>query len=78
MKVILKQDVNKIGKAGEILEVSDGYGRNYLIARGLAEEGTPSKIRENEEFKKTRRSKTTKNLSLLKKLRKKSAVKLSL
>lgn len=33
MKVILKQDVNKIGKAGEILEVSDGYGRNYIARR---------------------------------------------
>lgn len=36
MKVILKQDVKKVGKKGEIVEVSDGYGRNYLIARGLA------------------------------------------
>lgn len=36
MKVILKQDVKKVGKRGEIVEVSDGYGRNYLIARGLA------------------------------------------
>lgn len=36
MRVILKQDVKKVGKKGEIVEVSDGYGRNYLIARGLA------------------------------------------
>jgi large subunit ribosomal protein L9 len=36
MKVILKQDVKKVGKRGEIVEVSDGYARNYLIARGLA------------------------------------------
>ncbi len=36
MKVILKQDVKKVGKRGEIVDVSDGYGRNYLIARGLA------------------------------------------
>ena len=36
MKVILKTDVKKVGKKGEIVEVSDGYGRNYLIARGLA------------------------------------------
>lgn len=36
MKVILKQDVKKVGKKGEIVEVSDGYGRNYLIAKGLA------------------------------------------
>lgn len=36
MKVILKQDVKKVGKKGEIVEVSDGYGRNFLVARGLA------------------------------------------
>ena len=36
MKVILKTDVKKVGKKGEIVEVSDGYGRNFLIARGLA------------------------------------------
>ncbi len=36
MKVILKADVKKVGKKGELVEVSDGYARNYLIARGLA------------------------------------------
>lgn len=36
MKVILKTDVKKVGKRGEVVEVADGYGRNFLIARGLA------------------------------------------
>ncbi len=46
MKVILKEDVKKVGKKGQLLEVADGYGRNFLIARGLAEEATSGKMRE--------------------------------
>ncbi len=36
MKVILKENVKSLGKAGEIVNVSDGYARNYLIPKGLA------------------------------------------
>ena len=36
MQVILKKDVNKVGKKGERVNVSDGYGANYLIPNGLA------------------------------------------
>lgn len=36
MKVILQQDVKKVGKKGEILEVSEGYGRNFLLPKKYA------------------------------------------
>jgi large subunit ribosomal protein L9 len=36
MKVILKQDVENLGDAGEIVDVADGYGNNFLVPRGLA------------------------------------------
>lgn len=34
MKVLMKKDLNKVGKRGEIVDVSDGYGANYIIPRG--------------------------------------------
>ena len=40
MKVILLQDIKGTGKKGQIAEVSDGYGRNYLLPRKLAKEAT--------------------------------------
>ncbi|AYY15083.1 50S ribosomal protein L9 [Actinobacteria bacterium YIM 96077] len=36
MKLILKQEVSGLGSAGDVVEVRDGYGRNYLIPRGYA------------------------------------------
>ncbi|MDY3973741.1 MAG: 50S ribosomal protein L9 [Veillonella caviae] len=44
MKVILLEDVKKVGKRGEIIEVSEGYGRNVLIKKGQALEGTPANL----------------------------------
>lgn len=44
MKVILKEDVKKVGKKGEIVEVSEGYGRNFLVPKGLAEIANASNI----------------------------------
>jgi large subunit ribosomal protein L9 len=45
MKVILKQDVEKLGKAGDVVKVAPGYGRNYLIPRRIAMEATPGNMK---------------------------------
>lgn len=58
MKVILLQDVKKMGKKGDVIEASDGYARNYLFPRKLAEEATANALhvvnakKENERKKK--------------------------
>lgn len=46
MKVILQEDVKGKGNKGQIVNVSDGYARNFLFKKGLAIEATPAKIKE--------------------------------
>ena len=46
MQVILTQDVEKIGQRGDIVDVSRGYVRNFLVPRNLAEVATPAKMEE--------------------------------
>lgn len=41
MQVLLKEDINNLGYAGEVKKVANGYGRNYLLPRGLAVMATP-------------------------------------
>lgn len=51
MKVVLLQDVPKLGRAGEVKKVANGYGRNYLIPRGLAVLATPEALQRAEAIK---------------------------
>lgn len=45
MEVILRETIDQLGKAGEVVKVKDGYGRNYLLPRGLAYAATPGNKR---------------------------------
>ncbi len=46
MKVLLKADVKGLGKKGDIVEVADGYGKNFLIKKGVAQAATASTVHE--------------------------------
>ncbi len=52
MKVILKNDVPKLGNAGDVITVKDGYARNFLIPKGLAERADVGSVRALENIKK--------------------------
>ncbi len=57
MKVILQKDVRGQGKRGQLVDVSDGYARNYLLPNGLAELATPdnlNKMRQQDKAKRAR------------------------
>ena len=63
MKIILKEDLEKLGKAGEVVEVKDGYARNFLVPRNLAVAATKGnlssieKILKEKELKENKRKK---------------------
>ena len=60
MKVILVHDVKSVGKSGEILEVSDGYARNFLFPRQLAQEATAGALKQAEQRIRTEQIKRAK------------------
>lgn len=62
MKVILKQDVNKLGKKEDLVEVNDGYARNYLIPKGLAVEANATNLNIMKSKKKAEKLKKEKEL----------------
>ena len=57
MQVILREDVEKVGLAGEMINVKDGYARNFLVPRRLAYVSTPSATRRIEQEMKIRAKK---------------------
>ena len=59
MKVMLTQDVAGLGKAGEVKKVADGYGRNYLIPKGLAVLARPGLVPQAKERHRAAEKKAT-------------------
>ena len=63
MKVILKQDVDNLGDAGEIIDVADGYGNNFLMPRGLAMRATKGAIADAEAITRARNKREAHNVA---------------
>jgi len=53
MKVLLLKDVYKLGRAGDVKKVADGYGRNFLMPQGLAVLATPGALKQAERISRT-------------------------
>jgi large subunit ribosomal protein L9 len=68
MKLILTAEVDNLGSAGETVEVKDGYGRNFLLPRGLAIVASRGAERQAEEIRKAREVKTVRDLDHAKEL----------
>jgi large subunit ribosomal protein L9 len=62
MKLILKREVDHLGLPGDVVEVADGYGRNYLVPRGMAIIATPGAMREAEALTRSRKVHESKTL----------------
>ena len=60
MKLILREDVENLGKGGELVDVKPGYGRNFLLPRRLAVLANPKNVRELEHQKKSAEAKAAK------------------
>jgi large subunit ribosomal protein L9 len=61
MKIILKEDIKKLGKMGQIVDVADGYARNYLVPKGFAVEASTKNVRSLEHEKKIIQEKARKH-----------------
>ncbi|TAK60642.1 MAG: 50S ribosomal protein L9 [Bacteroidetes bacterium] len=68
MKVILRQNFTQLGQIGDVLDVADGYARNYLIPKNIAFAANPGNLRALEEEKKQQQYREKKDLVKAQKL----------
>ncbi|TKI69683.1 50S ribosomal protein L9 [Sulfurimonas crateris] len=71
MKVLLIKEVKSLGKAGEVKEVKDGYGQNFLIKKGFAKHATPEILAQHAEDERIAAENLAKEIAELKDLAKK-------
>ncbi|MCA1831068.1 MAG: 50S ribosomal protein L9 [Actinomycetota bacterium] len=62
MKIVLMQEVRTLGAPGDVVEVKDGYARNYLIPRGFAINATKGALKQVATIRRTRELKEVRNL----------------
>ena len=60
MQVLLQQDVPNVGKAGDVIDVKDGFGRNYLLPKKFAVKADPGNIKQMEHHKRVVAAKLSK------------------
>lgn len=68
MKVILLSDVKKLGQKGDVVDVAEGYARNYLLPKGLAKEATAGSLKELNAIKERQLAREKEQLEQAKKL----------
>ena len=54
MKIVLRDDVDNLGRKGDVVDVADGYARNYLVPRGLAMKATKGVVQQAEAMRRNR------------------------
>ena len=64
MKVILNQDIKKLGKKGDVVEVAKGYARNYLLPKNLGIKATEKNILIAEQMQQKRQASIEENIEL--------------
>lgn len=60
MRIVLRSDVENLGRKGDLIEVADGYARNYLVPRGLAIAATKGSARQADAMRRSRQIRDTK------------------
>ncbi len=68
MKLLLRENVQKLGRVGDIVSVKEGYGRNFLLPRNLAVEVTPANLKQIEAERKRRVEQEAQSVSEYKEL----------